>query len=230
MVRVGMVQKDGRPAGWLCPPSVLAKPTTTANFTSEWLGNLIPKIPQKTKGKTVWDRGHLHTGAAEQGPERWLITGAVGASGRRSGVPTATRPHVWGPRCSPFAQSVIQIVTWTFRSPCCSALIIRAHWQYKIIKPRSKRHVDGNWLCDYQFPVESGSTAWPPVNAHKIESLRRTDPRRPRPWCTRVLRTITPTPHHTGWHARRGFGLCWRRTGSFVLRCRSQAAGDPTAG
>ena len=25
-------------------------------------------------------------------------------------------------------------------------------------------------------------------------------------------------------------GLCWRRTGSFVLRCRSQAAGDPTAG
>ena len=43
-----------------------------------------------------------------------------------------------------------------------------------------------------------------------------------------VLRSLTP--HHTGWHTRRRFGLCWRRTGSFVLRCRSQAAGDPTAG
>ena len=48
--------------------------------------------------------------------------------------------------------------------------------------------------------------------------------------CSRVLSTITHTPHRTGWHARRRFGLCWRRTGSFVLRCRSQAAGDPTAG
>ena len=85
---------------------------------------------------------------------------------------------------------------------------------------------------------------------------RRTDLRIPRPWCIRVLRTFTHAPHqvpvghalttrilcgattrttprHTiarSWHARRRFGLCRRHTGSSALRCRSQAAGDPTAG
>ena len=40
-----------------------------------------------------------------------------------------------------------------------------------------------------------------------------------------------PTHTHTAWHTRRWrFGLCRRRNGSFVLglRCRSQAAVDPT--
>ena len=59
---------------------------------------------------------------------------------------------------------------------------------------------------------------------------RRTDSRRPRPWCIRVLRTFTHAPHPTGWHARRRFGLCRRRTGSSVLRCRSQAAGGSHGG
>ena len=48
-----------------------------------------------------------------------------------------------------------------------------------------------------------------PTCAGKLRARdRRTDPRRPRPWCTHVLRTITHTPHPTGWHAHRRFGLC----------------------
>ena len=66
-----------------------------------------------------------------------------------------------------------------------------------------------------------------PVNSDRD---RRTDPRRPRPRCIRVLRTLTHTPHRTGWHASRRFKLFRGRTGSSVLRCRSQAAGDPHGG
>ena len=45
--------------------------------------------------------------------------------------------------------------------------------------------------------------------------------RRPIPAPVYCVSTITHTPHRIGWHARQRFGLCWRRTGSFVLRCRS---------
>ena len=86
----------------------------------------------------------------------------------------------------------------------------------------------------------------------------RTDPRKPRPWCIRVLHTFTVThaPHRTGWHARRRFGLWRRLTGdrsrriyysvdsagsiNWLVRAwasvvptsrpTSGAAGDPTAG
>ena len=44
-----------------------------------------------------------------------------------------------------------------------------------------------------------------PVNSDRD---RRTDPRRPRPWCIRALRTFTHAPHRNGWHARRREELC----------------------
>ena len=42
------------------------------------------------------------------------------------------------------------------------------------------------------------------------------------------VHSLTHPTTPAGTHARRRFGLCWRRTGSFVLWCRSQAAGDPS--
>ena len=100
--------------------------------------------------------------------------------------------------------------------------IIRSHSEWG---QRTPQHGDS-----YHRPsLAEGSTAHARWVNDRTTTRSRTGGPIPAPSLYCVLRTFTHTPHHTGWHTRRSMNCCRRRTGSFVLWGRSQAAGDPTA-
>jgi len=111
---------------------------------------------------------------------------------------------------------------WDLRPWDAPRCITRSHSEWGQCTPQ---HGDS-----YHRPsLAGGSTAHARWVNDRTTTRSRTGGPIPAPSLHCALRAFTHTPHHTGWHTRRSMNCCRRRTGSFVLWGRSQAAGDPTA-